>query len=77
MADRWTPNTADIRRASEQSWLLTGADFDRWLDAIIRAAQSEAWTAGHVAGRDYQGDGWNADAHDPSADNPYREAADV
>lgn len=32
----------------------------------------EAWSQGHAAGREYQGDGWNQDAHDPEDDNPYR-----
>lgn len=41
-------------------------------DAQVAAYQAEAWTKGHAAGRDYQGDGWNSDAHDPELDNPYR-----
>ena len=39
---------------------------------VTRRIQAEAWGEGHAAGRDYQGDGWNSDAHDPEADNPYR-----
>lgn len=64
-----------------------GADsveaFDRWLaevraslateeSAQSREAKAVAWLEGHAAGRDYQGDGWNSDSHDPDADNPYR-----
>jgi hypothetical protein len=40
--------------------------------ADLNAAKAAAWLEGHAAGRDYQGDGWNADAHDPNEDNPYR-----
>ena len=36
-----------------------------------RVAAERAWTEGHAAGRDYQGDGWNSDVHDPAEDNPY------
>ena len=39
----------------------------------MRDLLAEAWDEGHVAGRDYQGDGWNSDAHDPAEDNPYRQ----
>lgn len=42
-----------------------------WLTPTVKRAQAEAWTSGHIAGRDYQGDGWNADNHDPRTDNPY------
>ena len=38
-----------------------------WAEAL-----SDAWLKGHAAGRDYQGDGWNSDFHDPNEDNPYR-----
>ena len=41
-------------------------------DAVVAA---RAWDEGHAAGRDYQADGWNSDAHDPAEDNPYREGA--
>ena len=47
-------------------------DCDR--DERIAEAQNllaGAWLEGHAAGRDYQGDGWNSDAHDPNEDNPY------
>lgn len=47
------------------------AEFDRFIARI----QAEAWAEGHASGRDYQADGWNADAHDPEDDNPYREEA--
>lgn len=39
------------------------------------AAVERAWSEGHAAGRDYAGDGWNGDAHDPQEDNPYRRDA--
>lgn len=39
------------------------------------AVAAKAWAEGHAAGRDYQADGWNSDAHDPAEDNPYREGA--
>ena len=45
---------------------------DAELASVERAAAEKAWAEGHIAGRDYQGDGWNADAHDPADDNPYR-----
>jgi hypothetical protein len=56
---------------------LWDGDINKIVDAllaspVIRRIQAEAWTEGHAAGRDYQGDGWNSDAHDPEADNPYR-----
>lgn len=38
-----------------------------------RRVKAEAWREGHAAGREYQGDGWNQDAHDPERDNPYAE----
>lgn len=41
---------------------------------IANVIASRAWTEGHAAGRDYQADGWNSDAHDPEEDNPYRTA---
>jgi hypothetical protein len=48
-----------------------------WLAQRDRRMQAKAWTEGHAAGREYQGDGWNQDAHDPEDDNPYRiEAGD-
>jgi hypothetical protein len=37
----------------------------------------EAWREGHAAGRDYQGDGWNADRHDPECDNPYKQLTET
>jgi hypothetical protein len=43
----------------------------RILEAAAPSLQREAWLLGHAAGRDYQGDGWNSDAHDPALDNPY------
>ena len=51
------------------------AEYDHWLAEVERAAAEKAWSKGHAAGRDYQGDGWNSDAHDPEEDNPYRAAA--
>lgn len=39
----------------------------------MRDLLAEAWDEGHAAGCDYQGDGWNSDAHDPAEDNPYRQ----
>lgn len=44
---------------------------------LIREAKAEAWAEGFAAGRDYQGDGWNSDAHDPEDDNPYREGSET
>lgn len=41
----------------------------------INRLRAEAWDEGHASGRDYQADGWNADAHDPEDDNPYRDEA--
>lgn len=38
---------------------------------MICEAEAKAWSAGHAAGRDYAGDGWNSDSHDPERDNPY------
>lgn len=58
-------------------WLTRPLVASAAFQAIIRAAQAEAWTSGHASGRDYQGDGWNSDAHNPEADNPYTVAADV
>ena len=63
-----------------QVWAIGTGDtarekFDAWLAEVERAAAERAWGEGHIAGRDYQGDGWNQDAHDPSEDNPYRAAA--
>lgn len=49
-----------------------GAQWDRMIAEVERAAAEKAWMEGHAAGRDYQGDGWNSDAHDPAEDNPYR-----
>lgn len=45
----------------------------RVLAPAVKTLMAEAWLEGHVAGRDYQGDGWNSDAHDPADDNPYKE----
>lgn len=42
---------------------------------LRQADMAKAWREGHAAGRDYQGDGWNSDAHDPEEDNPYRPGA--
>lgn len=47
--------------------------FDRWLAAHHREVAAKAWAEGHSAGRDYQGDGWNSDTHEPALDNPYIE----
>lgn len=44
---------------------------------LAMAARAAAWREGHAAGRDYQADGWNADAHDPDRDNPYRTEEDA
>lgn len=62
-----------------QSYIISGksesakhAEFDAWLGNMQRLAAVHAWDEGHRAGRDYQGDGWNSDAHDPWYDNPYR-----
>jgi hypothetical protein len=44
----------------------------RTLATLIELWLADAWAEGHRAGRDYQGDGWNSDAHDPEDDNPYR-----
>jgi hypothetical protein len=46
--------------------------FQREWQEWLANAKAEAWLEGHTAGRDYQGDGWNADSHDPDTDNPYR-----
>lgn len=43
-------------------------EWKEWLAAV----RAEAWLEGHAAGRDYQGDGWNCDTHDPERDNPYQ-----
>ena len=43
------------------------------LSPLLNRVRAEAWRQGHAAGRDYQGDGWNCDAHDPEGDNPYIE----
>jgi hypothetical protein len=45
------------------------------LEAAAPHMLAAAWREGHDAGRDYQGDGWNSDAHDPDDDNPYRSRA--
>jgi hypothetical protein len=45
------------------------------LAPAIKQLMAEAWLEGHEAGRDYQGSGWNSDAHNPQADNPYSGAA--
>lgn len=42
----------------------------------LRDLCAKVWSAGHEAGRDYAGDGWNSDTHDPELDNPYRQASD-
>lgn len=44
---------------------------------LVTRAQAAAWQQGHAAGVDYQGDGWNADVHDPADDNPYGADAEV
>ena len=41
------------------------------MDDVVTDLLAEAWLYGHAAGRDYQADGWNCDAHDPEQDNPY------
>ena len=48
------------------------AEHDRMIAEAEGVAAEKAWAEGHAAGRDYQGDGWNSDAHDPEEDNPYR-----
>lgn len=48
------------------------AAYRRWLAEVERATAEKAWLEGHAAGRDYQADGWNSDAHDPQQDNPHR-----
>ena len=84
----YTPTTAEVREEfvyGHQEVDMRGnvvvsfdeanVRWDRWLAKVERAAAERAWGEGHIAGRDYQGDGWNQDAHDPSEDNPYRAAA--
>lgn len=66
----WTRFDDSVKRAVEEAY----AEFDRMIAQVERAAAEKAWGEGHAAGRDYQGDGWNCDAHDPEEGNPYRAA---
>ena len=67
-----------IGRARDVAKYQTYGDIDNLLRALADALETaeakiaDAWDEGHAAGRDYQGDGWNSDAHDPADDNPYR-----
>ena len=86
----WKPRVAIMRAALEGSAPHIEAPFiealrvERAKVELLLSAQSRpaalpalatAWAKGHAAGRDYQGDGWNKDAHDPATDNPYGELA--
>lgn len=79
MSDEYTREDLDqdteFARSRWEAQLGETESFDRWLAEVERAAAEKAWIEGHAAGRDYQGDGWNCDAHDPQEDNPYRAEA--
>lgn len=67
--------SAYLSRVSMESFqvqMASEAAARRWLAAHDAKVRADAWIEGHAAGRDYQGDGWNSDAHDPEEDNPYR-----
>lgn len=55
-------------------WGFYGSEVEaaRAWDGFLASVRAKAWSEGHEAGRDYRGDGWNCDVHDPEGDNPYR-----
>lgn len=69
------PGGVIVLKLSDIATELLGSEWlkDK-LEETARAASETAWSVGHAAGRDYQGDGWNCDVHDPEDDNPYRQA---
>lgn len=67
----YTPTTDEVRGIYNER-VGNDIEFDRWLADHERKVAERAWLEGHAAGIDYQGDGWNSDAHDPALDNPYR-----
>jgi hypothetical protein len=71
--ESWSPSAWDDP-AEDLRAALDGAAGDVGGGVCGRSEKADAWSEGHKAGRDYQGDGWNSDAHDPEADNPYRQA---
>lgn len=74
----WTPQPTDL--ANQEYRALCDAYREKAARAVLDAvapaiearAKAAAWDEGHAAGREYQGDGWNCDVHDPRDDNPYR-----
>lgn len=79
MTEQFTPTTDEVRELYQNHFDPSavqnhdgGEEFDRMIAEVQRDAAERAWGEGHAAGRDYQGDGWNCDAHDPAEDNPYR-----
>lgn len=65
-------SVADSDTAFELGWVAGWDEAMREVQGWLSEVQANAWRLGHDAGRDYQGDGWNCDVHDPELDNPFR-----